>query len=99
MPEAGYGRSNCWLTCLTLDPRVTAAPEAVRVHLDRHDVEARPTWKPMHLQPVFADAPARVDGTAQRLFATGLCLPSGSSLTEDDQSRVIHLVRQALTGR
>ena len=50
----------------------------------------------MHLQPVFADAPARLDGTSDRLFATGLCLPSGSSLTDDDQERVIAGVRQAL---
>ena len=51
----------------------------------------------MHLQPVFANAPARADGTSDQLFATGLCLPSGSTLTEDDQTRVIALVRESMT--
>jgi dTDP-4-amino-4,6-dideoxygalactose transaminase len=98
MPEAGYGRSNRWLTCLTIDPavaRVTA--EDVRLALEREDIEARPTWKPMHLQPVFAGAPARVDGTSDRIFATGLCLPSGSTLTEADQARVIGVVLAVLS--
>lgn len=96
MPEADYGTSTCWLTCITIDPSIAVTPDAVRLHLDTHDVEARPTWKPMHLQPVFADAPARVDGTSERLFATGLCLPSGSTLSDADQDRVIGLVKEAL---
>lgn len=96
MPEADYGTSTCWLTCLTLDPAMDATPESVRSHLGAHDIEARPTWKPMHLQPVFSGAPARVDGTAEHLFEVGLCLPSGSTLTEADQDRVVHLVREAL---
>ncbi len=96
MPEADYGLSTWWLTCITLDPSTVVTPEQVRRHLDAHDVEARPTWKPMHLQPVYAEAPARVDGTSDRIFATGLCLPSGSSLGDGDQDRVIHEVRVAL---
>lgn len=95
MPEADYGTSTCWLTCITLD-RARATPEHVRLHLEADEIEARPTWKPMHLQPVFAGAPARVDGTAQRLFETGLCLPSGSSLTEGEQERVVERLRSAL---
>ncbi len=96
MPEADYGTPNCWLTCITIDPALSATPDAVRVHLEGHEVEARPTWKPMHLQPVFAAAPAVVDGTSERLFATGLCLPSGSTLSDADQDRVISLVAEAL---
>lgn len=98
MPEADYGTSTCWLTCITIDPGLPVTPDAIRLHLESHDIEARPTWKPMHLQPVFADAPARVDGTSARLFATGLCLPSGSTLTDGDQDRVIELVQEALAG-
>ncbi len=60
------------------------------------DIEARTTWKPMHLQPVFADAPCRVDGTSDGLFARGLCLPSGSSLSPSDQDRVLEVVRGLL---
>jgi pyridoxal phosphate-dependent aminotransferase EpsN len=97
MPEAPYGRSNHWLTCITIDPpggRRTA--EDVRQALEAVDIEARPTWKPMHLQPVFADAEARVDGTSERIFATGLCLPSCGNLSESDQARVIETVRSVL---
>ncbi len=95
---AGPGQEpNGWLTCITLDPALAAAtPEHLRLALEAEDVEARPTWKPMHLQPVFASCPARVDGTSERLFGTGLCLPSGSSLSELDQDRVIGLLRKGL---
>jgi len=96
MPEAGYGTSTCWLTCLTLEPGLAVPPDLVRLHLEGHDIESRPTWKPMHLQPVFADAPRRVDGTSERLFATGLCLPSGSTLGEADQERVLVSLCEAL---
>ncbi len=98
MPEADYGTPTCWLTCITVDPGLAGTRDAIRLHLERHDIEARPTWKPMHLQPVFAGAPTRVDGTSERLFATGLCLPSGSTLSDSDQDRVVALVREALTG-
>ena len=88
---------NRWLTCLTLDPTSAALhPEGLRLALEADDVESRPTWKPMHLQPAFAGCSSRIDGTSERLFQTGLCLPSGSSLTEAHQDRVIHLIRAAL---
>lgn len=97
MPEAAYGRANCWLTCITLDPTVAVAtPAAVREHLAGLDIEARPLWKPMHLQPVFAGAPVVGGGVAADLFARGLCLPSGSSLTPAQQDRVIAAVRERL---
>ena len=98
MPEAPYGRSNRWLTCITLDEAAErrAPPRPLRVHLQAAEIEARPTWKPMHQQPVFADCPSRLDGTADALFRTGLCLPSGSSLTHEDQDRVIDAVLDGL---
>jgi len=96
MPEAPWGRSTRWLTCLTIDPELFGSDrEAVRVALEAEDVEARPVWKPMHLQPAFKEARARGGGVAEDLFAQGLCLPSGSALTDADLERVAGLVREA----
>ena len=97
MPDAPDGTPTNWLTVLTLDPDEAAADrDQVIDHLEAHDVEARPAWKPMHLQPVFA--PCRHVGgeVAAQIFERGVCLPSGSSLTDADQDRVIELVRQVL---
>ncbi len=81
---------NGWLTCVTFaDP---AARDVVQSALAAVDIESRPLWKPMHLQAVFADAPARVDGTSENLFAHGLCLPSGSALTDAQVERVADVV-------
>ena len=85
---------NHWLTCITVDPAGGTTPEALRSALEGADIEARPTWKPMHLQPVFAGADAVVDGTSERLFATGLCLPSGGAMTLEEQDRVIDVLRR-----
>jgi dTDP-4-amino-4,6-dideoxygalactose transaminase len=91
------GADNAWLTCLTIDPALAGVDrEAVRLHLEGHDIESRPFWKPMHLQPVFRDCPARVDGTSEALFATGLCLPSGSGMTDADQDRVLVALDEVL---
>ncbi|MGH8948137.1 MAG: DegT/DnrJ/EryC1/StrS family aminotransferase, partial [Acidimicrobiia bacterium] len=92
------GTTNAWLTCITLEPGVAALqPDQLRLQLEARDIETRPLWKPMHAQPVFRGNPARLDGTADRLFATGLCLPSGSGMSQDDLDRVIDAVRAALT--
>lgn len=58
------------------------------MHLEGDDIESRPVWKPMHLQPVYASMPSRTNGVSAHVFATGLCLPSGSGMSDDDQSRV-----------
>ncbi len=95
MPEAAYGRSNRWLTCLTITPRLFGADrEAIRLALEAENIEARPVWKPMHLQPVFSGTRMFGGAVSERLFRDGLCLPSGSSLSPDDQDRVIAVVRQ-----
>jgi len=95
MPEASYGRSNRWLTCLTIDPaRFGADRESVRLALEAENIEARPVWKPMHMQPVFAGSPMFGGAVSERLFQRGLCLPSGSSLTAEDQDRVTSIVRR-----
>ena len=92
------GTTNAWLTCITLELGVAAlGPEELRLALEAQNIETRPLWKPMHAQPVFRSHPARLDGTADRLFATGLCLPSGSGLSDSDLDRVIDAVRSALT--
>ena len=89
MPEASYGTSNAWLTCITVDPAVFGATrEDIRTHLETCDIEARPVWKPMHLQPVFAECRTRGGRVAERLFELGLCLPSGSSLTDEQRNFV-----------
>jgi pyridoxal phosphate-dependent aminotransferase EpsN len=93
MPEAEHVRGNRWLTCMTIDPDAFGATrEDVRLALEKEDIESRPVWKPMHLQPVFAQAPMFGGGVSDRLFDRGLCLPSGSSLSERDQDRVIEAV-------
>ena len=91
--EAGYGRSNAWLTCITVDPaQFGATREDIRRHLEAADIESRPVWKPMHLQPVFRGCAVRGGAVAQELFERGLCLPSGSSMSESEQARVIAAV-------
>jgi dTDP-4-amino-4,6-dideoxygalactose transaminase len=93
MPEAAYGRSNCWLTCILVDPdKAGTDRETIRTALEAEDIESRPLWKPMHLQPVFADAPAYGGAVSASLFERGLCLPSGSALTGDDQCRIVEIL-------
>lgn len=92
MPEASWGRHTRWLTCLTVDPEQFGADrEDLRLALEAECIEARPVWKPMHLQPVFAEYPCHGSGVAEDLFERGLCLPSGSDLTRDDLRRVVQV--------
>ena len=96
MPEAPFGRCTRWLTCLTIDPKAFGATrDDVRLALERENIEARPLWKPMHLQPVFKGCRARGGGVSERLFENGLCLPSGSALAEEDLARVCAVVKRA----
>ena len=98
MPEAPNGRSNRWLTCITVDPdEFGATREDIRLALEAENIEARPVWKPMHLQPVFASCRRRGGDTAAELFDKGLCLPSGSSLRDEDLRRIVNIVRKTYT--
>ncbi|HEY1316323.1 MAG TPA: aminotransferase class I/II-fold pyridoxal phosphate-dependent enzyme [Gaiella sp.] len=98
MPEAPYGTTNAWLTCVVIDPGAFGADrEAVRLALEVEDIEARPLWKPMHLQPIFASQASFGGEVSARLFERGLCLPSGSSLTDEDQDRVVRTILAART--
>jgi dTDP-4-amino-4,6-dideoxygalactose transaminase len=94
MPEASYGTSTCWLTCATVD----SGPAPIFERLDKVEIEARPVWKPMHLQPVFAGARTIGGAVAESLFARGICLPSGSNLTTVDRARVVDTIRAGVHG-
>jgi dTDP-4-amino-4,6-dideoxygalactose transaminase len=94
MPEAPWGRSNRWLTVLTIDPEAFGATrEEVRLALEAENIEARPVWKPMHLQPVYRGAEVVGGAVAADLFERGLCLPSGTAMRTHDLARVAQIVR------
>ena len=99
MPEACFGRATRWLTCITINPAAFGADrEQVRVALAKQQIEARPVWKPLHLQPVFAGCECIQGGIAEDLFEHGLCLPSGSNLTTEDLNRVIYAITEFQCG-
>ncbi len=90
------GTSNSWLTVIRLDPTGSpVGPRQLIAALAAEDIESRPAWKPMHLQPVFADCRRRGGAVAEAIFAEGVCLPSGSALCPEHQDRVIAAVRRA----
>jgi dTDP-4-amino-4,6-dideoxygalactose transaminase len=96
MPIADYGTPNWWLSCVLVDAvRFGADRDEILVQLGRRNIEARPAWKPMHLQPVFADCVMRGGAVSADVFRRGVCLPSGSALTDDDRRRVVDAVRAA----
>jgi dTDP-4-amino-4,6-dideoxygalactose transaminase len=97
-PEAPWGLHTRWLSVFSIDAsEVAVTPEEVVRELERESIEARPVWRPMHMQPVFEGAQSVRGEVAQRLFETGICLPSSSSLSEHDQERVIEGVRAAVS--
>ena len=92
--------SNYWLTAIVIDPEKTAGvtSEDIRLALEKVNIESRPLWKPMHLQPVFSSCPYYGGKVSETLFNNGLCLPSGSSLTENDLERVVEVLQQIERG-
>lgn len=94
MPEAPWGRSTRWLTVITVDPdQFGATREDIRLALEAENIESRPLWKPMHLQPVFQGYEIVGGSVAETLFRDGLCLPSGTAMTESDIERVADVLR------
>jgi dTDP-4-amino-4,6-dideoxygalactose transaminase len=90
--------SNFWLSTILIDENKTGVNyETLRVALDKKNIETRPLWKPLHLQPVFSSAPAYVDGTSERLFHLGLCLPSGPCVTDEDVQYVVDSIMECLS--
>ncbi|WP_317129626.1 DegT/DnrJ/EryC1/StrS family aminotransferase [Hymenobacter setariae] len=102
--ELPGSRANRWLTTVLLNPaepkdgasQTSATPESLRQHLETRNIESRPLWKPLHQQPLFADAPMYGGAVCEDLFARGLCLPSGTAMTDDDQRRVAKALREGL---
>lgn len=92
MPIADYGEPNYWLSCLTVDPDSGVSPETLRCRLDEANIESRPLWKPMHLQPLYRDAETVGGSVAEELYRRGLCLPSGSQMTPEQRTCVIEQV-------
>ncbi len=94
MPEAPWGRHTRWLTVITVEPeRFGATREDIRLALEAENIESRPVWKPMRMQPVFAGCEYAGSGVTEALFRDGLCLPSGSNLSSTDLERVVGVVR------
>jgi dTDP-4-amino-4,6-dideoxygalactose transaminase len=110
MPEAPHGRSNCWLTVILINPQEFGVDrEAIRLALEKENIESRPIWKPMPMQPVFEITPGArgiapsdrkryktgVNGgeASEDLFERGLCLPSGTQMTEEDLERVVNITK------
>jgi dTDP-4-amino-4,6-dideoxygalactose transaminase len=91
--------SNYWLTSILIDPNKTGGKttDELRLALDAANIESRPLWKPMHLQPVFANCPSYVNGTSEKLFNMGLCIPSSSILSEEDVDRVASVIKNFFT--
>jgi len=88
--------SNHWLTSVLLDPEKTGCNNRQLMEkLEKENIESRHLWNPMHLQPVFSSYPAYVNGTSERLFQQGLCLPSGSNMTDEDRERVLSVLKRA----
>lgn len=93
-PDENY-KSNFWLTTLTIDTVISGFKSSYLIEkLAQENIESRPLWKPMHLQPVFKGFPAYTNGTAEMLFQTGVCLPSGSSLTIEEKNRIEKVITE-----
>jgi dTDP-4-amino-4,6-dideoxygalactose transaminase len=89
--------SNRWLTTILIDEEKTGTThEVIQKELEKENIESRPLWKPMHLQPVFSACPAYLNGVSEKLFKTGLCLPSGTNMTDNDRDRIIHVIVRTL---
>jgi len=93
MPELPNSRGNRWLTTLTF---ADTDPNTVREALEKENIESRPLWKPMHLQPLFRDSLSHVNGTSEKLFKQGLCLPSGTQMSRNDVGRVCKIIKKVL---
>lgn len=96
LTESNETFSNYWLTAILIDPKIGISREDVRLGLEADNIESRPLWKPMHLQPVFSGAPAYTNGFSEYAFENGLCLPSGSNLTGEDRSRIVNQLKKIL---
>ncbi len=94
MPEAEWGKCTRWLSCMTVNEELAGiSPNKIRLRLEENNIESRPVWKPLHLQPLFSDCEKAGGRVAEKLFRTGLCLPSGSALTSEQLQRVVAVIK------
>ena len=98
MPIYEKGEPNFWLSVMTIEKDCKTSPEDIIIALENENIESRPVWKPMHMQPVFKGYNffSHIDNDesiSESIFARGICLPSGSAMTEEEQSRVIDIVK------
>lgn len=96
MPELANTRGNRWLSAFYMDKKLKTTPDELIKALEEHNIESRPLWKPMHSQPVFKDAPHLTNGFSEMLFERGLCLPSGSSMDDEDVALVAKIVKDVI---
>ncbi|MER2565997.1 MAG: DegT/DnrJ/EryC1/StrS family aminotransferase [Myxococcaceae bacterium] len=95
LPLSTKGEWNAWLSVVTIDPKAFGVDrETVRLALEKENIESRPVWKPMHLQPVFKECRVRGGKVGDEAFANGLCLPSGTAMTDSDRQRVVEVIRR-----
>ncbi len=96
-PELSNTKSNKWLTAITIDKkRIGFDREKLRKEFEKHNIECRPLWKPMHIQPVYTSAPQYINGVSEKLFYDGLCLPSGTNLSREDFNRIRSVLTKIL---
>lgn len=89
-------KSNFWLTTILINPSCGITPDEIRIALNDENIETRLLWRPMHMQPIYKDAPYYGGNVCEKLFEQGLCLPSGSSLTDEDISRVVEALHKVM---
>jgi len=95
-PDQSYF-SNHWITTILIDPlKIRISREELQKELENGNIETRPLWKPMHLQPVFSSCPSFLNGTSEELFNRGLCLPSGSNMSDQDLERVLNAIKKCI---
>ena len=97
LKENSNSFSNAWLSCILIDPKKTGfSREKLRLAFEKDNIEARPLWKPMHLQPIFKSFPAYLNGVSEKLFSQGLCLPSDTNMRENEFKRVEKVINNLL---
>ena len=95
MPEASYGESNMWLTVITIKDQSEVRPLDIIAALQKENIESRPVWNPLHTHKAFADCRCVGGEVAESLFKSGVCLPSGSSMSDDDVHRVATAIKKS----
>ena len=96
MPETDYGQPTRWLTCIQIDPELFGVDrEVIRLALEEENIESRPVWMPLHMQPLFEGSEIVGGHVSEEIFRKGLCLPSSSSLRRPELERIVETVRRA----